>query len=116
MKLWLRLYRNMYEDDRVRLGHMLQSANEVLSFAEGRFRVDLDHDRMLLRRSDIAGVQAAGIRSAMGPDIVWYTTRDVGRRNRLPRTWTGESACPTLALRGSDGLRVRFVPVAGIQV
>jgi hypothetical protein len=98
MKSWLPPYRNMCEDDRVRLGHMLQSANEALFFADGRSQVDLDHDRMLLHATSgtlkssvkrplkYAGVQAAGIRSAMGPTS-----------SGIPLgIWAGASAYPTI--------------------
>jgi hypothetical protein len=37
----------MSESDRIRLQHMFDAAREALTFAEGRSRVDLNHDRML---------------------------------------------------------------------
>ena len=36
------------EDDRTRLRHMLDAANDAIQFAAGRHRADLDDDRMLL--------------------------------------------------------------------
>ena len=38
----------MLKDDEIRLRHMLDAAREALSFADGRTRDDLDHDRMLV--------------------------------------------------------------------
>ncbi len=38
----------MRKDDRVRLQHMLDVANEALTFIQGRIRADLDNDRMLV--------------------------------------------------------------------
>jgi uncharacterized protein with HEPN domain len=38
----------MREDDRVRLHHMLDAAQEALSFVADRERRDLDTDRMLV--------------------------------------------------------------------
>jgi uncharacterized protein with HEPN domain len=37
----------MRRDDRIRLQHMLDSAREALSFANGHSRADLDANRML---------------------------------------------------------------------
>jgi uncharacterized protein with HEPN domain len=52
-------------DDRTRLQHMLDSANEALSFVEGKKREDLDSERMLVhslvRCIEIIGEAAAGI-------------------------------------------------------
>lgn len=38
----------MREDDRVRLHHMLDAAQEAMSFVADRHRRDLDTDRMLV--------------------------------------------------------------------
>jgi hypothetical protein len=38
----------MQKDDRIRLQHMLDAANEALSFIRSRIRADLDNDRMLV--------------------------------------------------------------------
>lgn len=37
----------MFEDDNVRIRHILDAAREAVSFAEGRHRMDLDTDRKL---------------------------------------------------------------------
>ena len=78
----------MYKDDRVRLGHMLQSASEALSFAEGRSRIDVDRDRMLqhslVRCIEIVGEAAVSIsREFRGTvtSIPW--AKLAGMRNRL---------------------------------
>ena len=38
----------MREDDRIRIRHMLDAANEAMSFIKGRKRSDLEADRMLV--------------------------------------------------------------------
>jgi uncharacterized protein with HEPN domain len=38
---------NMSKADAVRLRHMMEAAQEALSFTQGRTRQDLDRDRML---------------------------------------------------------------------
>lgn len=38
----------MRKDDLIRVRHMLDAAQEAVSFARGRSRKDLDHDRMLM--------------------------------------------------------------------
>ena len=38
----------MRNDDRIRLQHMLDAANEALSFIQGKHRSDLDKARMLV--------------------------------------------------------------------
>ena len=39
----------MRNEDRIRLQHMLDAAQDALSFAEGRTREDLETDRQLVR-------------------------------------------------------------------
>jgi uncharacterized protein with HEPN domain len=55
----------MRKDDRVRLQHMLDAANEALTFIQGRIRADLDNDRMLvlslIRELEIIGEAASKI-------------------------------------------------------
>lgn len=38
----------MRRDDQIRLRHMLDAAQEALSFAQGRTRADLNQNRMLV--------------------------------------------------------------------
>ena len=38
----------MLDEDRIRIRHMLDAAEEVIGFTSGRERADLDNDRMLL--------------------------------------------------------------------
>lgn len=38
----------MRKDDRIRLQHMLDAANEALGFIQGKYRSDLDKGRMLV--------------------------------------------------------------------
>ena len=53
----------MRDEDRVRIGHMLDAADEVIGFTSARERSDLDSDRMLLfavvRGIEIIGEAAA---------------------------------------------------------
>ncbi len=78
----------MRKDDRVRLQHMLDAANEALIFIHGKVRADLDSDRMLvlslIRELEIIGEAASNVsrqirsqnRAIPWPDIT-------GMRNRL---------------------------------
>src|SRR6266545_6958385 len=56
---------SMRKDDRVRLQHMLDVANEALTFIQGRIRADLDTDRMLVlslvRELEIIGEAASKV-------------------------------------------------------
>ena len=78
----------MSRDDLNRIRHMLDSAREALSFAEGRSRVDLEHDRMfalaLVKCIETVGEAASGLGQATrsrNPEIPWADI--VGMRNRL---------------------------------
>jgi len=74
--------------DRDRLRHMLEAANDALSFVEGRTRDDLRSSRLLVsaltRQIEIVGEAASrtspGCRMAI-PGIPWPVV--VGIRNRL---------------------------------
>ena len=78
----------MDSDDRARLTHMLESAQEARSFAEGKTRADLELNRMLahalmgcLRIVGEAARQVSPESRQEYPDIPW---RDiVGMRNLL---------------------------------
>ena len=74
--------------DEVRLRHMLDAANEAMSFAAGHEREVLDRDRKLalalVRLIEIIGEAAAGVGTAtreQAPQIPWPSI--VGMRNRL---------------------------------
>ena len=76
------------EDDRVRIRHMLEAAEEVLEFAEGRSRGDLDTDRMLsramVRDIEIIGEAASRVTSAtrqICPELPWSSI--IAMRNKL---------------------------------
>lgn len=58
----------MRKDDAIRLRHMLDAANEVMAFARGRTRADLDHDRQLV----LALVKDIDINL----DVLWRTVQD----------------------------------------
>lgn len=78
----------MRRDDEIRLRHMLDAAREVLSFARGRTRDELDRDRQLvlalLKDIEIVGEAARQVgeptRQRLS-EIPWE--RIVGMRNRL---------------------------------
>lgn len=78
----------MSPDDRWRVSHMIEAAEQALSFASGRSREDLDVDVMLrlalTRAIEIVGEAAAKV-SEQGraelPDLPW--PQIVGMRNRL---------------------------------
>ena len=76
------------EEDVVRLRHMLDAANEAVSFVRNRTRADLDTDRMLsfalVRAIEIIGEAASRISTearAVCPAIPWPSL--VGMRNRI---------------------------------
>jgi uncharacterized protein with HEPN domain len=78
----------MHGDDRTRLRHMLDACDQVAAFVEGRARLDLDHDRMLLfaliRAIEVLGEAAGRISDptqAVHPEIPWKAI--IGMRNRL---------------------------------
>ena len=75
-------------DDRARLEHMLEHAEEAVAMAAGRSREDLDTDRQLnlslVRLLEIVGEAAARVseeRRSASPAIPWPDI--VGLRNRL---------------------------------
>lgn len=74
--------------DAVRLRHMLDATLEAMSFASGRTRADLDHDRMvtlaLVKCIEIIGEAASHVTAdtqRKHQDIPWR--RITGMRNRL---------------------------------
>jgi len=78
----------MRKDDRIRLQHMLDAANEALNFTRGRTRRDLDNDRMLVlslaRELEIIGEAASKVSSetrSQNTSIPWLDIS--GMRNRL---------------------------------
>ena len=78
----------MRQDDRIRIRHMLDAANEAMSFIKGRKRSDLETDRMLVlslvKSIEIMGEAASKVtkESRDGhPEIPWLNI--VGMRNRL---------------------------------
>jgi uncharacterized protein with HEPN domain len=78
----------MSPDDRWRLRHMADAAEQALAFVQGRQRADLDTDAMLrlalTRAVEIVGEAAAQVSGAGRnhcPDVPWQQI--VGMRNRL---------------------------------
>jgi uncharacterized protein with HEPN domain len=78
----------MHEDDRIRLHHMLDAAQEALGFVAGRDRQDLGTDRMLVlalvKSIEIIGEAGARVSEegrAATPDVPWLEI--VAMRNRL---------------------------------
>ena len=78
----------MHAGDDVRLHHMLDAANEAITFAAGRARADLDIDRMLVhalvRCIEIIGEAASQVTvpyRELHPELPWAAI--VGMRNRL---------------------------------
>ncbi len=78
----------MNENDRTRLRHMLDAANEALSFIEGKERADLDRNRMLLlsviKEIELIGEAAPRVSEDTCralPQVPWRSI--VGIRNRL---------------------------------
>jgi len=78
----------MFEDDNIRIRHILDAAREAIGFAEGRSRSDLDTDRKLnlslVRLLEVIGEAARGISPEFHqehPDLPWKGM--VGMRDRL---------------------------------
>jgi uncharacterized protein with HEPN domain len=78
----------MQKDDRVRLQHMLDAANEALTFVQGKARADLDSDRMLVlslvRELEIIGEAASNVSRptrSLSSGIPWQDI--TGMCNRL---------------------------------
>jgi len=78
----------MFEDDSVRIRHILDSAREAIAFSKGRRRADLDTNRKLnlslVRLLEIIGEAARGISLEFRechPDLPWKSM--VGMRDRL---------------------------------
>lgn len=77
----------MTPDDLLRLRHILEALTSAKTFVEGRGRIDLDTDEMLLlalaRAIEIAGEAASRV-SAEGrhaiPELPWSSM--IGMRNR----------------------------------
>jgi uncharacterized protein with HEPN domain len=78
----------MENEDLVRLKHMLDSTNAILSFTKSKRRASLDKDRLLLsavlRELEVIGEAANRISEKIKkrlPDLPWKEL--VGMRNRL---------------------------------
>ena len=78
----------MRKDDEIRLRHMLDAACEAISFAQGRTRIELDSDRMLVlslvKAIEIVGEAAYQIAETTRgelPAIPWADI--IGMRHRL---------------------------------
>jgi uncharacterized protein with HEPN domain len=78
----------MRKDDLIRLFHMLDAAREALSFIEGKSRIDLNTNRMLVLSlvKDIEIIGEAAVKISQEtvkqlPQIPW--AKIIGMRNRL---------------------------------
>lgn len=79
---------NMPPEDRIRLLHMIEAADEAMGFVAGQTRADLETDRKTLfaviRCIEIIGEAAGKVSDATresASDVPW--TAIVGMRNRL---------------------------------
>ena len=78
----------MRKDDTIRLRHMIDAAEEAISFTSGRKREDLDSDRMLalslVKEIEIVGEAASKVSEACRaryPEIPWPSI--ITMRHRL---------------------------------
>ena len=78
----------MPKDDLIRMRHMLDTSRHAVTFAEGRSRIDLDRDYMLMfalvRAVEVIGEAASRTSPdfrARFEDIPWHQI--IGMRNRL---------------------------------
>jgi len=82
----------LLESDRTRVHHMLDAVTEILLYAEGKAREDLDSNipllRLIERNIEILGEAAARLSDsyrASHPEIPWKTI--IGMRNRLAHAY-----------------------------
>ncbi|MGE0386743.1 MAG: DUF86 domain-containing protein [Gammaproteobacteria bacterium] len=78
----------MSPDDRWRVGHMIEAAEQALAFVAGRRRSDLDTDAMLLlaltRAVEIVGEAASQVSDAGRAELTSIPWPQIlGMRNRL---------------------------------
>ena len=78
----------MRNEDRIRLQHMLDAAQDALSFAEGRTREDLETDRQLVlavvKCVEIVGEAAGQVPSEARSEVPGLPWRDIiAMRHRL---------------------------------
>ncbi len=78
----------MQKDDRIRLQHMLDPANEALGFIQGKHRSDLDKGRMLVlslvKELEIIGEAASKVSDEICSQHSAIPWQDIsGMRNRL---------------------------------
>ena len=78
----------MFTDDNTKVKHIIEAANEAISFIKGKVRQDLDKDRKLslslVRLLEIIGEAANGLSESFReshPDIPWNSI--INMRNRL---------------------------------
>lgn len=78
----------MTPEDLIRVRHMVDAVREALSFAQGKSRTEIEHDRMLalaiIKELEIIGEAAAKVSTKARdahPAIPW--TDIIGMRNRL---------------------------------
>ena len=78
----------MRKDDRIRIRHMLDAAEEAMSFIKGKKRSDLEADRMLVlslvKSIEIMGEAASKVTNESRdghPEVPWLNI--IGMRNRL---------------------------------
>ena len=78
----------MFEDDEIRLKHLLDAAIEAVDFTKEHIRADLDNDRKLslalVRLLEVIGEAARGITTEFRrehPELPWKSM--IGMRDRL---------------------------------
>lgn len=82
----------MRDEDRIRLRHMLDAANDAVSFARARTRDDLDSDRQLamalVKCVEILGEAASQVSTEAQEEVAALPWRDmIGMRHRLVHTY-----------------------------
>jgi uncharacterized protein with HEPN domain len=84
----------MVKEDLIRIKHMLESAQEAMSFIKGRRRTDLKKNRMLslsiVKSIEIIGEAASKVSKKTRnkyPEIPWANI--IGMRNRLIHVYFG---------------------------
>lgn len=96
----------------MRLQHMLEAANEALSFIQGKSRPDLDKDRMLVlspvKKLEIIGEAASKVSPEVRSQNSAIPWQDISSmRNRLIHAYFDINAQASLHLEPIDALTLR---------
>ena len=109
----------MQDEDRIRVGHMIEAAEDALGFIAGRTRADLDTDRMLrlalMRAVEIVGEAASKVSDGTPESSPGFPGRHIiGMRNRLVHAYFDIDARYSLGC-GAVGFRRCWLDVKALR-